>query len=375
VSESEQLVSFAQNLEDVVLWRALRTVRDGFYVDVGAADPVKDSVTKLFYDRGWRGIDIDPAPDLAERLRIERNRDVVVQVAVGNEEGSLSFVQVPGTGLSTGSQEAAKAIASSRTDGVTIEVKLTKLDSILSTHLGVGTEIHFLKIDVEGLEREVLLGLDFSIWRPWIVVVEATRPNTTERTDYLWNGILFDAGYEMVLFDGLNVFFVAQEHSELRSLLSYPVCVFDQPFVTHQHHEALVLFEFAEARLKDAEDRLKDAETRLKDAENQRRQLFDSYEKIENLYETTIGDYQRLEGLYVKAIGDYERTVAELGESVNALNDLLDESRNLSLEIINKDEQIENLKLLIKPRIVRTALFLAKQRTWASRLLRKTRSN
>ena len=32
----------------------------GFYVDVGAHDPVQDSVTKLFYDRGWRGVNVEP---------------------------------------------------------------------------------------------------------------------------------------------------------------------------------------------------------------------------------------------------------------------------------------------------------------------------
>ena len=32
-------VSYAQNGEDVVLWRALSHVENGFYVDVGAADP------------------------------------------------------------------------------------------------------------------------------------------------------------------------------------------------------------------------------------------------------------------------------------------------------------------------------------------------
>ncbi|RQU92579.1 FkbM family methyltransferase, partial [Burkholderia cenocepacia] len=46
------LISFAQNQEDVMLWRALGHVHNGFYIDVGAADPVDLSVTKLFYDHG-----------------------------------------------------------------------------------------------------------------------------------------------------------------------------------------------------------------------------------------------------------------------------------------------------------------------------------
>jgi hypothetical protein len=44
-------VSYAQNFEDVMLWRALRDIKGGFYIDVGANSPGMDSVTKAFYDR------------------------------------------------------------------------------------------------------------------------------------------------------------------------------------------------------------------------------------------------------------------------------------------------------------------------------------
>ena len=45
--------------EDVRLARVLRGRTDGLYIDVGAAHPVHDSVTKHFYDAGWTGIDIE----------------------------------------------------------------------------------------------------------------------------------------------------------------------------------------------------------------------------------------------------------------------------------------------------------------------------
>ena len=53
-------VSYAQNYEDVMLWRVLRDVERGFYVDVGAADPEEWSVTRAFYDRGRSGINVEP---------------------------------------------------------------------------------------------------------------------------------------------------------------------------------------------------------------------------------------------------------------------------------------------------------------------------
>jgi hypothetical protein len=57
-----RFISYAQNNEDVLLWRALGHVQDGFYIDVGASDPVEHSVTRAFYDAGWRGINIEPLP-------------------------------------------------------------------------------------------------------------------------------------------------------------------------------------------------------------------------------------------------------------------------------------------------------------------------
>ena len=54
------MISWAQNLEDVMLARAFKGTARGYYVDVGAYDPVIDSVTRHFYEAGWHGINIEP---------------------------------------------------------------------------------------------------------------------------------------------------------------------------------------------------------------------------------------------------------------------------------------------------------------------------
>ena len=55
-------VSYAQNFEDVILNRALHGVTDGCYIDIGANDPEVDSVSLAFYERGWRGLHVEPLP-------------------------------------------------------------------------------------------------------------------------------------------------------------------------------------------------------------------------------------------------------------------------------------------------------------------------
>ena len=90
-----RFISYAQNNEDVLLWRALGHVRDGFYIDVGANDPVEHSVTKAFYDAGWRGINIEPLPAHIAAFDAQRPGDVNLAVAAGSEAGTLTLYDVP----------------------------------------------------------------------------------------------------------------------------------------------------------------------------------------------------------------------------------------------------------------------------------------
>jgi len=77
-------ISYAQNLEDVMHYRALRDVKRGFYVDVGANSPDQHSVTRTLYERGWRGINIEPATGFHEQLVAARPDDINLAVAVGD---------------------------------------------------------------------------------------------------------------------------------------------------------------------------------------------------------------------------------------------------------------------------------------------------
>ena len=95
------IVSYAQNAEDVRLWRVFGTKPDGFYVDVGAGDPVLHSVTKLFYDAGWSGLNIEPGPMHAALLEA-RSRDINLAAAVSTKEGLADFwISSPDSGLSS----------------------------------------------------------------------------------------------------------------------------------------------------------------------------------------------------------------------------------------------------------------------------------
>jgi FkbM family methyltransferase len=224
-------VSYAQNQEDVMLYRALREVRQGFYIDVGAQDPIVDSVTKAFYDRGWRGINIEPSSEYFQRLQSERPHDINLATAVGKDTGVITFYEVLHTGLSTTRASYAQRHSLTGHEVAAREVPCTTLDQICQEYR-VST-VHFLKIDVEGSEREVLEGFSFETVRPWLVVVEATEPNTDRQLFAEWEELLINRSYRFIYFDGLNRFYVAEEHAELAEHFSHPPNVFDQ-YVSYQ---------------------------------------------------------------------------------------------------------------------------------------------
>jgi FkbM family methyltransferase len=222
---ARRFVTYAQNFEDVILWRALKHVDRGFYVDCGAYDPTRHSVTKTFYDRGWRGINIEPIPALLQEFVVQRPLDVNLAIAVSDGSDGAELYEIAGTGLSTLSQTIAQQHIKAGLCTRVIKVPTTTLSDVLRQF--APSEIHFLKIDVEGAEHLVLRGADFDRFRPWIVLVEATRPTTQQPGGEAWEETLLNAGYDFAYFDGLNRFYVAKEHSELSQLIAVPPNVFD----------------------------------------------------------------------------------------------------------------------------------------------------
>ena len=100
-------ISYAQNFEDVMLWRALKHVENGFYIDIGAQHPVVDSVSLAFYEHGWRGVHVEPTQQYSILLRAARPDESVLQVAIGNQNQKVTFFEFEDTGLSTADADVA----------------------------------------------------------------------------------------------------------------------------------------------------------------------------------------------------------------------------------------------------------------------------
>ena len=221
------MVSYAQNLEDVLLERVFHEVEHGFYVDVGANDPEHFSVTKHFHDRGWCGINIEPGA-IFERLRHERPEDVNLRLAASDHCGVATFYEytTPGTnGSSPLLPEVPPPLRGIRVRRVEHRVETSTLRAIFEHY--APAHIEFMSVDVEGHEREVLAGNDWEHFRPRVLLVEATLPNTTTPCHGRFEDVVLAARYRRAYFDGLNRWYVREEDAPLLERFATPVNVFD----------------------------------------------------------------------------------------------------------------------------------------------------
>jgi len=236
-----------------MLWRALREVEHGCYIDVGAAEPEADSVTCAFYKRGWRGVNFEPAHDAFERLSAARPDDINLNIAIGDRSGLTPFYMVDGgNGLSTAMPDQMQSLRDQGWDSTKTHVPVLTLASVLAEYLN--RTVHFLKVDAEGAERAVLAGADLQNFRPWIILVEATAPNSQVQTHLAWEDLLLDADYRFVWYDGLNRFYVASEKAELEISFQAQPNVFDD-FVRYSEVEAKAQLSQARLSLSEASSR------------------------------------------------------------------------------------------------------------------------
>ena len=223
---SQPRFSYAQNFEDVYISRAFSDVDHGFYVDIGAFHADTESVTKLFYEDGWSGINVEPGPSF-DTLSASRPRDINLKAAVSDEPGSATFYYHEGDpGTSTLLAALDERLETRVGERIETSVETMTLEALFENHVGDRT-VQFLKIDVEGWETRIIAATDWNRWRPELILVEATLPYSNIRQDKKWNRYLHAARYHLVFFDGINVYYLREESLHRRHAFDRPVNVID----------------------------------------------------------------------------------------------------------------------------------------------------
>jgi FkbM family methyltransferase len=172
----------------------------GFFVEVGANDPKKDSQSYHLEEAGWTGILVEPLPDLAAELRRQRKAQVFeVACSSPDRAGQTMRLHVAGP---FSSFDPNLAVTGMRADRV-IDVAVRTLDDVLGEGKAK-TPIDLMSVDVEGHELEVLSGFDFARWKPRLVLLE-DHVRSLDKHRFMTL-----AGYTLMRRTGLNGWYVPQ---------------------------------------------------------------------------------------------------------------------------------------------------------------------
>ena len=208
------MISYSQNFEDVVLARVFADVSSGFYVDVGANHPERDSVTKHSAIAAGRGINMEPGRDLR---RTRRSPPAGHQSEPGGIRcrGECHVLRRgPPGGIVGGSTPRCRSLCGSSSASGRPRHGAGPLPLSDSGTARSASQLIFLSVDVEGHERAgpCCSATTGSGSRPKVVLVDGDMPGTTTPCHEEWEDILLDADYQFsAYFDGLNRFYVRGE--------------------------------------------------------------------------------------------------------------------------------------------------------------------
>jgi FkbM family methyltransferase len=182
-------ISFSKSGDDIQLMKLINNNAPGVYVDIGCWHPIKASNTYFFHLRKWKGICIDPNPELKSLYDKFRPSDIFINAGIGDSQSLLKYYMFEESSMNTFSYDFVEKQQLESKLRDTINVPVYNLKDILDKNLKENDRLDFFDIDVEGLDLEVLKTNDWNKYRPKVVVVESDisikQDVKSEMTEYL----------------------------------------------------------------------------------------------------------------------------------------------------------------------------------------------
>ncbi|GGF92308.1 FkbM family methyltransferase [Paenibacillus abyssi] len=213
--------SYSQAGEDSIVDYIIRVLRIPYtevtYIDLGANHAKNLSNTYFFYSKGSKGVLVEANPNLIPELKFFRDRDVVLNNCVDVETGkNVEFFILNIDGLSTTSYDAAVKMCETNPNVEIIDkmvVKTVSFNYIAEHYLGKAPTI--LSIDLEGKDMEILHSIDYTKYRPLVMIVEMIDYDTklaygTKNKDI--KSFMESNDYDEYAFTGINSIFIDRNY-------------------------------------------------------------------------------------------------------------------------------------------------------------------
>jgi len=167
--------SYSQDGEDMLLASLYDDIPNysGFYIDIGAHDPIRFSNTQYFYEKGWRGINIDATPGSMIKFFKLRPYDINIECGISDNNKKLLYYCFEEPALNSFNSVISEE---RKNNGWKIKEKLyiqtRTINDILRNNLPVNQKIDFINIDIEGMEFDIIKTFDFNSFSPKYFLIE-----------------------------------------------------------------------------------------------------------------------------------------------------------------------------------------------------------
>ncbi|MFH1718522.1 MAG: FkbM family methyltransferase [Planctomycetota bacterium] len=145
-------VKFSQNDEDSVIRKYFKDRYRGRFLDIGAADGVTFSNTRILYDMGWTGVAVEPSPNMCKAHAEHCPRTKLIPAALAEQDGPLEMYHAPGF-VSTTNERHRDVWANGGVQYDKIGVDGICWQTLLANY---GCDFDFLNLDIEGENISIL---------------------------------------------------------------------------------------------------------------------------------------------------------------------------------------------------------------------------
>lgn len=190
--------SYSQDKEDLIVEKLIDK-KKGRFLEIGGYHPKRLSNTYRLYQKGWRGVIVEPNPEVKEIFNKVRPADLFLNIGVGDKNGVLTYYRFLIPALNTFLKE--EAIISQKKGHKLCGIEKIKVKRISEI---IKENFDFLSIDTEGMDYQILKSWPWQKYRPKVICVEAGNSDVSKFLSTKKYQLIKKTKYNLIFKDDLQ---------------------------------------------------------------------------------------------------------------------------------------------------------------------------
>jgi len=199
---------YGQELQDMYAYLWFKGKKDGFFIDIGAYDGITISNTYSLEKIGWKGICIEPVPNVFEKLCENRECECINAALSNKDIRDTKFIQTKGGRSGFTRNMSRDMLLEAEQEGIIAEINIKSVTFDMLMNKYDKGYIDFMSIDVEGSELEILKSINFEKYKFGLITVENNQRGKKEEQ---LKPFMKTKGYKALLNVGVDILFIPMD--------------------------------------------------------------------------------------------------------------------------------------------------------------------